>query len=27
MFPLHGLVALEKTEAGWEERWRMEGAE
>jgi phosphohistidine phosphatase len=23
-FPQHGMVALEKTEAGWEERWRIE---
>lgn len=23
-FPEYGLVALEKTEAGWEERWRIE---
>ena len=22
-FPLHGAVALEKTEGGWEERWRI----
>jgi hypothetical protein len=25
-FPPHGLVVLEKTEAGWEERWRIEDA-
>jgi phosphohistidine phosphatase len=22
-FPLHGVVALERTDRGWEERWRM----
>jgi phosphohistidine phosphatase len=27
MFPQHGLVALEKTVTGWEERWRMEDPE
>jgi phosphohistidine phosphatase len=26
-FPEHGMIALEKTQDGWVERWRSEGAE